>query len=283
MRHNGGMDRFEYREVRPRRELAPFVSAIWRIDAQESRRDPPALEPILPDGCVEWILHFAEPFMIRREDGALARQAANLIAGPSTRATYLARGTESRVIGVRFHPGAARALGLPSLESLVDRVVETEDLAATRLVRAHAAIERVAEPTRIEALERLLLDAFDSRKHRQGALLADRLNAPLRPSELARDLGVSIRTLERRFATDVGFPPATLRAIVRFRRALELIDARPESRLVDIALEAGYSDEPHLCREFRRFADTTAASYRRRRSELTHAFAHGGPDGVEPI
>lgn len=273
--HNGGMGRFEYREFAPRAELAPFVRTIWRIDATEVRGEPRIVEPVLPDGCVEWILHFGDPFAIRREDGVLERQSSHLIAGPSTRSTFLERGDESQVLGIRFAPGAASALGLPPLESLVDHVVDVAALDMPRLERARDAIEAAPDSERIARLERGLLETFDTRRGRENSFLAPRLGTQTRVSDLAKDLGVSTRTLERRFARDVGFPPATLRAIERFRDALDLIDTRPGERLVDIALRAGYSDEPHLCREFRRFAGITPATYRRQRAELTRAFATG--------
>lgn len=271
------MARFEYREFTPRAELIPFVRAIWHLDAVDDSKVEGRVEPVLPDGCVEWVLHFGDPFWARDPRGVLAPQANHLIAGPSSKPAYLARGGESHVLGVRFEPGAARCLGLPSLDTLTDRIVETRSLGLPALERIRGTLERESGPSRIRRVEAALLDLLAEHRGPTSVNLLNDLRDVASIRELAKSSGISTRTLERRFASDVGLAPATVRAIERFRRALEAIANRPRSRLVEIALESGYSDEAHLCREFRRFADCTAGDYRRASMELTGAFAGAPP------
>lgn len=49
-----------------------------------------------------------------------------------------------------------------------------------------------------------------------------------------------------------GYGPATLRRILRFRRAVELIHTGMDTSAV--AAHAGYADQPHLYREVRELA-----------------------------
>ena len=39
--------------------------------------------------------------------------------------------------------------------------------------------------------------------------------------------------------------------------------ARPDADLRSLAAEAGYADQAHMTRQFRRYADTTPAAYKR--------------------
>jgi len=78
--------------------------------------------------------------------------------------------------------------------------------------------------------------------------------------EVAREVGWSSRTLERQCTAVFGYGPATLRRILRFRRAVRLWDDGAPS--ASVAAAAGYADQPHLHREVRDLAGTTLATLR---------------------
>ena len=80
---------------------------------------------------------------------------------------------------------------------------------------------------------------------------------PISVRELARTLHVGERHLERLMRRDVGLPPVVLRRILRIQRALWMMRCRPGRPLSAVALEAGYYDQPHFVREFRRVVGWT--------------------------
>jgi AraC-like DNA-binding protein len=71
--------------------------------------------------------------------------------------------------------------------------------------------------------------------------------------------GRGARQIERRVRAWAGLPMRTLRGLSRAERSflfvLDCIAARPyqDWSWADVAMEAGYADQPHLCREVRRF------------------------------
>jgi AraC-like DNA-binding protein len=71
-------------------------------------------------------------------------------------------------------------------------------------------------------------------------------------TDVSRDLGWSARTLQRHSLAVYGYGPATLRRILRFRRAVRLLRAGQSPAAV--AAGAGYADEPHLHRDAREFS-----------------------------
>src|SRR5262245_24843774 len=89
--------RLAYHERPTAAELTPFVRALWRLEAggpddPGDARDPASrVEPILPDGCVEIVFHFGEPFFERSAAGTMLRQSSALLVGPSSRPVWLAR------------------------------------------------------------------------------------------------------------------------------------------------------------------------------------------------
>ena len=193
--------------------------------------------PILPDGCVD-LIHM---------EGAGA-----FVAGPDTGPGASATGLIS---GLRLRTGhAAAVLGVP-VDQLRDRRVALEDLWA----RAGAELgRRLDEAPSAAARQALLAGAVALRATPADplalgavALLAERPER--RVADVARELAVSERQLLRRLRVSVGYGPKTLARIMRFQRLLALAQSDAAS-LADLALEAGYADQPHMTAEVSRLA-----------------------------
>jgi transcriptional regulator GlxA family with amidase domain len=72
---------------------------------------------------------------------------------------------------------------------------------------------------------------------------------PDRPvADLADGLGLSGRTLQRRFAAAVGYPPKTFQRVARLQRLLA-IARRSSAPLCDLAMATGFADQAHMTRE----------------------------------
>jgi AraC-like DNA-binding protein len=227
-----------YRELSPPPAVADHVAAVW-----VRRGTPNGSTPlrVVPDGSADIIWH---------DDG---RSVTTLVAGPDTEAQLAPLAHGSRMVGIRFAPGAANAvLGIP-LDVLRNLRVPLGELWGPA---AHELAERVAlsdqpELTLATAVRQRITAPLDPTT----SALARRLEFAVGPgvvSHLAAELGVSERQLQRRCRTAFGYGPKTLQRVLRFQRALRL--ARAGGRLVDVAAVVGYSDQAHMARESRRLA-----------------------------
>ena len=97
-------------------------------------------------------------------------------------------------------------------------------------------------------------------------------------SALARESGWSVRQLERRFRSETGLSPRVLARIVRFQRVFRAL-GRERSDWVSVALDCGYSDQPHLIREFREFTGQTPGAFERSAPGLGAGFV--APERLE--
>jgi AraC-like DNA-binding protein len=79
----------------------------------------------------------------------------------------------------------------------------------------------------------------------------------------AEFLGMSVRTLQRHLAA-AGFTHDLLVGRARFATATALLD-ETDTKILDIALDLGYSDHAHFTRAFRQWAGCSPQEYRRRR------------------
>jgi AraC-like DNA-binding protein len=211
--------------------LRGLVECAWVVDG------PPGPVLVLPDGCMD----------LMRMDGRI------MIAGPDTAASISQRDAEP-FVGLRFHPGVLpRLLRVPASE-LRNARVPLRDV--RRGAPQHGSLTEIAaalaseEPTAETAPWSLPLLGRVTSRFATGSAVA----------EVARQVGWSARTLQRHCTAVYGYGPATLRRILRFRRAVQLLGEGLPS--IEVAAGAGYADQPHLHREARELAGVPLASLR---------------------
>jgi AraC family transcriptional regulator len=97
------------------------------------------------------------------------------------------------------------------------------------------------------------------------ARLHDDVRPPGSARALAAEAGVHPIHLARVFRRKVGEPVAAYARRLRVQRACRLL-SEPGRGLAEVALEAGFADQSHLTRDFRRVTGTTPARLRARLS-----------------
>ena len=217
-----------YRETVPSTGLEDLVESAWTADGGADA------VRILPDGCMDLIA----------VDGRV------VIAGPDTSALITTRGPQT-LTGLRFRPGVLpRLLGVPAAR-LVGQRVPLDDV---RPVRSQTSLVAVAaELTSRREQTETAPWSLEVLRYVTTTLAT---GAPV--EQVASDTGWSSRTLQRQCQAVYGYGPATLRRILRFRRATVMLQAGRSP--ADVAAAAGYADQPHLHREVRSFAGTTVTT-----------------------
>jgi transcriptional regulator GlxA family with amidase domain len=88
------------------------------------------------------------------------------------------------------------------------------------------------------------------------------IGEPISVSMLCSAAGLSRSHFSRAFRTSVGQSPHAYIVRLRLERAMSLM-RDTETPLSEIALVAGFSDQPHFSNAFRRAVGTTPAQWRR--------------------
>ena len=268
----------------PPEALRRVVECLWHVSGDGPGAPP---ETIVPDGCIELIVHAGDPFLAYEPAGPGGVQGIGrgtpqprvLVAGQLTRPLALRPGRRIDTWGVRFRPGGAAACLGPDLGRLASCVVPIEEV--------------WGREGRTEA-DRLLEDRQDAARFRRalGALLLRRLangtgvdglaewaaqqilraRGAVTVEFLATGAGVGRRQLERRFLSAVGLPPRALLRIARFQNLFRLFQETPRPAWADLALAAGYYDQAHLVNDFRELAGTTPPRFLAAQGDLSRRF-----------
>ncbi|MFH8383632.1 DUF6597 domain-containing transcriptional factor [Kitasatospora sp. NPDC018058] len=167
------------------------------------------------------------------------------------------------VLGVRFRPGAFRAFSGHPVSALADRSVPAAEYFGADVDRFNARILDAPDAERADAFLLPRLPAPDPVAEGVAAMV-DRITASpdlCRVDELARELGVTVRSLQRLFAEYVGASPKWVLRRARLHEAAERAAAEGELDLAALASELGYADQAHLTRDFTAAVGISPARY----------------------
>jgi hypothetical protein len=235
--------------------LAGAVELVWHFDGALTR----PRERVFPDGSLQIVVQLDE---LRRPAGGDAPFPALCVSGMQTGPLVLEApvGLRTRVLGVRLRPAAAYAvLGLPlrpvvgTSVALSDAIGDAADELGERCAGARSARGAVAAAAAWTRMRLLSGTAFDD----DVAALADAIGA----ARGAPAIGELPKRLVARFHDQLGLAPKRYARLVRFRHALELLERG--DRTTEIAVAAGYYDQPHLNADFREHAGISPRAFLR--------------------
>lgn len=266
---------FSFIERAPRGVRAN-VRCTWLLRSDESAG---AIMPIVPDGSVEIVLNLGDAVDELAADGRASIQPRAMMVGQPTRPVTVRPSGALHLVGIRLQPWASRAfVGVPAAEATNSSIdasalpgfgALTESLVGARDDEARLALldpwlERHcgAPPRRFvaEAVRRV-----------QGTMPLPSIRG------LAAELGVTMRSLQRAFAEEVGLGPKALQRISRLQRAIGYSRADDALPWAAIAAGAGYFDEAHLNRDFRALAGSSPSQFAPRAESLTDLMLESRP------
>jgi AraC-like DNA-binding protein len=135
-------------------------------------------------------------------------------------------------------------------QGLLEELAEQPNPAAQLELVAHT-LARAAGPVRA--------------MHPAVAAMLDATQTGTPVGDVVAGTGFSHRVVTGSFRDATGLTPKRYSRVQRFRRLLATARAHPDRSWSQLACEAGYADQAHLCREFVEFAGVTPAAYRRAR------------------
>lgn len=242
-----------YSEWRPQplAHLAGLVDVVWYFKGPTSS----ARKRVLPNGMVEMLVNFGEPYRTIAGAGPellVTAWLAGLQSGP----TVCEQPARQDVMGVRLRPAGAYALLARPMREMSERVVDLEDLvgrAAGELAeRCYGAVsieERLQRAANWVA-ERVATARVIDPAIAWAAGRIEQSGGAVPIAELREQMGLSKTRLAEAFREQIGLAPKLYARVVRFRRATAMLQKGAEP-LAEVALAAGYYDQPHMNVEFR--------------------------------
>jgi len=253
--------------IRPAAPLAPFVDSLW-FGAHGAL--PHQRERSLPTGCVDIVIPLLQDDILRYADESATRAQrlrGGVVQGPHDR--FSVRGTEGRsvVVGAHLRPGGASALFGGAAPELRNRTLLLEDLWGPSALDLRDRLQHAPSPqAALLQLQSHLLHRIGRAPHRDPmveraieAMHREPARALIAPVQRAS--GASPAHFIRRFEAAVGLTPKRYARVLRFNALLPSLVRTGPRDWAQFAVGAGYFDQSHLIRDFRRLAGVTPGQY----------------------
>lgn len=250
----GGTKLFPVNEV-----LRPYIAGLVHGVIEHPQLALFAARP-LPTGNIVMFVHSGYPLEIYNRDFRLTGVRKCFVTGVHSldEITYLrAQGRIDNLV-ITFKPGAFSRIFNRSAFSIMNRVVDLEDLTEPDTMEMIHDISGTSDVrARISKLEELLpgmlsKSSFNTGKNHLEVLdLINRHYGNVSLQEICENLKVTPRTMQRSFQVNVGIPPKEYIRMVRFNHVFRyLLENRLED-WQDIVYRYGYYDQSHFIRDFK--------------------------------
>jgi len=253
-----GRGRFQ---AAPHPSLRPFVVEYWAM-----ARDLAAMGgfTITPDCFGELICGVGDIvavgaggreklpacFLIGLLDGPLRIEAAGMV----------------RCMAARLRPGAVGPMSVNGPGDSSRRWTDAGTIFGPRLALVSGMVERCEwQSLTVIFDEALIRETRNWKPVPTGIDLVEQfVGDGSRPTAIvARERRITGRQVERRVRELTRTSPKQIACLSRFQKARDAIWADPSIDLAGLAVDAGYSDQPHMTRHFRRFSGQTPGQFAR--------------------
>lgn len=247
----------QYRTYPPSPHLAPLIKCFWSLEFASTPQ--PEKQTIIPDGCMELIIHYGDLYQQFQEDGSSFTQPRSFVFGQLSNTLEIAPTGHTGIIAARFHPDGFIPLATIPLAAMENRAVslselfgEEGDFLEKNVLTASTQAERIqhietfllARLNKLEVLDRIVKSSIEILVSQAGQVKVE---------EMAEKLNINRRKLERKFNTNVGLSPKQLSKIIRLQTALKQLNQNTELSLTELAYQSGYFDQSHFIKDFKAF------------------------------
>ncbi len=241
-----------YREYLPDVRLQHLIETYWVSDGFLSEF---YTQRFLPDGCVDMLFNFTD----NDGKGHLFPYIPRIVGVMTSHLNISCFSGLIQMLGIRFRPNGITAFSRIPVFELTDRAIDI-DLMDTLFEKSF--YDRLPEFSKMEEriifLDQYLVgrlnDYFMTEKRIDHALeFISRTKGLVSTKQVAAEICLSERQLERRFKTAIGVSPKMFSRIIRFKSTVKYLQTYPDESLYMTALECGYFDDSHLIKDFKEF------------------------------
>ncbi len=257
----------KYFPIEPLPPLGRFVESIFHLSDYQPES---AIERVVPDTSASLVIELdcQDRWVGDNETHEPIQHCrGSWVSGPHRHFFSISALKNTELLAVRFRLGGLYTLLRSGVDSVTDRVVDAElwfGEKATSLRSAILALGTSEQKTTAAAnwlIENMDFDLAPPPDIQNAidAIVEDPSNATL--TRCIARTKYSQKHMIDLFRRHVGLRPRDLQRILRFTKALALIEGGEKVAWLALSAECGYTDQSHFIRDFKRFSGFTPTDF----------------------
>jgi AraC-like DNA-binding protein len=228
---------------------------------------------------MEMIFHYGDLYEQFLEDGSSILQPRCFVFGQITSPLEIAPTGVSGIVAARFQPDGFIPFSSYPVQQMENTPVPLNKLFGKDVsVFEKNVLNAATNDERINFITAFLL------RRLQTAEAADRItkagietllqsNGQINIDELAEQLQVNRRQLERRFSSAIGLSPKQFSKVIRLQSTLKIMQQKQFTSLTSLAYENGYYDQAHFIKDFKEFTGISPKQFYAGNLKLSNLFS----------
>ncbi len=254
-------------QISPSKELSPYIKHYLFLDNKDADIQKFRL---FSDGNTGLVFSFKSKLISGIDNYEVNNFLPNsFLYGQLNGFKDIYSNTEIALIIVVFHPnGIHQLLGIPANEFL-DSILSIDAVFGKNgLLLQEKLSEQNNNQTRVGLLNHFFWNLISKKSQSNQLLINSSLEFIISNkghfsiSQLVKYTGYTERHLERKFKESIGLNPKKFGNIIKLHHFLKLLKHKSEDlNLTTICYDAGFSDQSHLIKEFRKHTGITPTDY----------------------
>jgi AraC-like DNA-binding protein len=255
----------KYHEFQLNNSLTDYIQSIWGMES-ESDEDVYPRSLIMPDGIVEIIFHYDNPFYTWQDNKRFI-QPEHFAISMMRKFVEIGSSGKTGFVSVRFFPWGAYHFFNEPVQNFLDQTLEASKLWGSD---SKMIIEKIKKQETIQQrfklvedflLERLKQFQKEEAKTDNALKLIRQTKGTLSIESICGETGFSKKQLERKFLSTVGTTPKVFSRITRFLNICQNLKEQKSRTLTQLTHECGFYDQAHFIKEFKAFSGFTPKEF----------------------
>lgn len=266
-----------YEEILPSLHLRNYVKCFWVLEQFDDSL-PCSAETVLPDGSMEMVFNLADRFRRYHSNGKIEIQPSAIIVGQMRQAIQIKPLGKINLFGIRFQTIGAYHFFRFSMDELTDKIERLDLVCEVADKYLEEQInESLTTQERIGIVENFLTKKIAKKESTNKAteVTIEKIienSGLISVREIAKEVGLSQRQLERHFLQKVGVSPKFFSRMIRLKSILQSLQSQQNHNLSNLALSFGYYDQAHFTHEFKEFAGKSPGEFLKTENRMSELF-----------